>query len=362
MIPPEISFVGSGSIDYYLAAAKVIVSDQRSFKVQCSGGVFAFQTCEPIEPGAKISVTELPAAMLADAPESIPGGGALNSLAAYLGIVPRARCRYLDACKHHNLLADCCAAWGTDARFMGLCPVPHSAVVEMWSRDKLLLKTQQPLLIDHSNGGSRDDLRWIAESDALVMNSARPIGLVSQLVNLQAEAGFRLHVAMTRSLPKWFVARTVFPSATTIFANWDEVRTLTGFPVERSVQSAIKALSWLRQFSPRAVVFLTLGSRGVLVSPAGSHIVFHVCLQPEAASTVWAHVAARPSRVCGCGDSFFGGAVAAIETGQSLLSGHNSECEPAVSFAMSGCAAAVHRLGYSPALPPEAFRVREVVK
>ena len=353
----RIAFVGSGAVDHHVRDARIVVESDSFFCVQYARDSSSYLSLEPVVPGAKINVPVLPAAPLALA-DGVPGGGALNSLSAFAELVPGAEYRYLDSGERDEVLAARCAELGAESRFMGLYPTPYNAVIGMGRRDRVILKSIA-CRTSRLNADSAAEFESLAGFDAVVMNSARPVSVASQVVNMQAWAGFRLHAAITHSLPAGFVVRTVLPVATTVFANWDEMDVLANSPFERTVKGAADLLRWLKHVAPLATVFVTMGAKGALVSLIGSDDVVRVCLRPGVARAVSTCVAAAPSGVCGCGDAFGAGAVAAMETGRSWLV-EPAGCVSAVYWALSGCAAALRHLGYSRPLTPSDFDVRRV--
>jgi sugar/nucleoside kinase (ribokinase family) len=172
-----------------------------------------------------------------------------------------------------------------------------------------------------------------------------------------AGKGLRLLAMITPALPGDLNRSVVMPAADSLFIGLDEAARILGTAgFDCSVRGALAALNKIRSFALGATVYITMGRDGVMVSGPGGDVAFHVSLIPNLAEKVQETVRQDPTRVCGCGDAFLGGATAMIVTGDSLVSELDADPKP-VAAAIAGCATAVRWLGFIPHLRAADFAV-----
>ncbi len=351
----SLGIVGNATVDCYLPQATIKRSNGK-VEVKCGAQEYEFHPRESASPGAKVNVAALPPELLAQGQKTAYGGGAFNSYAAFRLIAPETRVLYFDTCSTDKGLEAQLNSATTEVFFGGLHPIPTSAVLGERG-DKIIFK--YPLVIGPDMQVSAAYLDRLAGCDAILANSAKDIRLMSHLASRASRSQLRIYVVLTGSLPPDFVNETVLPAASYLFISWDDVMFIGGVHVRKTVDNALHILNCLRDRARAAMIFLTLGSDGVVISQADRATVTHVYLNPQArlSAEMKALVAGHPTHVCGCGDAFAAGAFADLETQQSLLVKKGNDYPQEVRAALSGCAAALRWLGYDGRVSEEEFMV-----
>jgi sugar/nucleoside kinase (ribokinase family) len=339
-----LAIVGNATVDCYLPQATIARSDGR-VEVECGTRTYDFYPQAAVRPGAKVTVSALPRAMLAQAQETSYGGGAFNSYVAFRSIAPAASLLYYDTSLADRGLEGRLKDAATEVVFGGLHPIPTSVVLGERG-DKIILKCA-PSVDPHAQVSAASAAR-LDGCAAVLANSVKDVRLMSHLAARAAGGRMRLYLVLTGSLPTDFVNENILPAARCLFISWDDVMCVGGVCLRRTVANALHLLSCLRDRARASLIFLTLGGDGVLVSRAGRATATHVYLNPQTrlAAEIRELAARRPTHACGCGDAFAAGAFAELETRHSLLVNGGRRAPREVRAALSGYAAALRRLGY----------------
>jgi sugar/nucleoside kinase (ribokinase family) len=351
----SLGIVGNATIDCYLPQA-IIKRSNGKVEVKCGAQEYEFHPRESASPGAKVNVAALPLELLAQGQKTVYGGGAFNSYAAFRLIAPETRMLYFDTCSADKELEAQLKSATTEVFFGGLHPIPTSAVLGEMS-DKIIFK--YPLVIGQDMEVSAAYLKHLDGCDAILANSAKDIRSMSHLASRASRRQLRLYVVLTGSLPPDFVNERILPAASCIFISWDDVMYIGGVRVRKTVDKALHILNCIRDRARASMIFLTMGSDGVVVAQTDRATATHVYLDPQArlSAEMQALAADHPAHVCGCGDAFAAGAFADLETRQSLLVEEDNNYPRDVRAALSGCAAALRRLGYDGPVSEEEFVV-----
>jgi sugar/nucleoside kinase (ribokinase family) len=346
-----LGIVGNLARDFKLPNASIGQAEDGRIVVNHAGRKYPVSVEGNISLGAKVSTYGLPTDLLATATMVSYGGGAFNSLIALRMISPTLPIRYLDSCFFSADFEKHIASQAVQFDCLKLRPIPNNVVVGRRC-NKVILKS--PICpSDAMNELQCGKLDWLTESQAVLANSIKDPPVVELLVQSATRRLTRLYAVLTQSLSSDFVCSRVFPAASVIFSNWDQVSHLTGLKFEQTLEGALLALDWLRSRAPDAHNFLTMAKQGTLVAPAGEFVGYHVRLKSPLQTN-------KPDeRACGCGDAFAAGVFAYLEDGSTLLTSFSSRCRQQLSGALSGCAAAVRWLGSAQQLSEGDFAIQE---
>jgi hypothetical protein len=296
--------------------------------------------------------------VLVYADEKRYGGGGYNSAVAMRRADPDVGIQYSDSGVYDAALAADLASHNIEYRARGLHAMSENLVTGDPERpDKLVFKSARPKL---AGVGPDDQFSWLAGAGTVLANSDKDRAWVTRLSGRAARGCLNLHFVVTGALPADYLMEAVIPSATVVFAGLDEIGESLGIQIEESIEGGISAVRLLAVSARSPSAHVTMGSQGVLVSDPETMTVLHVRLAPgRVAEEVRRIVRRDRARVCGCGDSYAGGASASIagQNGGTALWPHPSG---AAAAAMAGSAAALAALGYRGALTPKDFVVSEV--
>ena len=349
-----IGTVGESVLDGFFAGARVN-SDGHAADVVFSSRTFHLIAETDIRPGAKV-IAALPDELWNYAAEFRCGGGFVNSTVAIKMVAPETPLRCLDACAVGSVLRRRVRFPGLRLRGLDLRPVRRNAVFGTGG-DKIILKPKPSASRAVLSAGQFAVLGWLCECPHLLANSIKDGDVLAHLAGA-AEAGqTNLHLVLTNGLPFDFVKRVALPVARTVVTSWDEIGKITGWDVEPTPRGALWAAARLGRLAPRAVVHVTCGESGTLVSGPGSLSGYRVILSRAVWDAVQRVVSVRASAVCGAGDAYAGGVVAAEVPGFGRLGVGEVA---AVRSALAGCAAAVRWIGYRRPLRAADFAVSAV--
>ena len=349
-----IGTVGESVLDGIFTGAQVN-SDGCSADVVFPSCTFHLLAEAEIRPGAKV-IAALPDQLWNYAAEFRCGGGFVNSTVAIEMIAPEIPLRCLDACSVGPRLRRRLRRPGLRLRGLGLRPVRQNAVFGAQS-DKIIFKPGPSAPRSAMSGGQVARLAWLCECPDVLGNSIKDNDILAYLAGA-AEAGrTNLHLVLTPGIPFGFVSRTALRVTRTVIASWDEIGKVMGVGVTPTIDGALWAAARLGRLAPHAAVHVTCGENGALVFEPGSRSAYRVVLRPAAWDAVQRVVSSGASALCGAGDAYAGGVVAAAS---ERFGGLGAGWPAAVRSAIVGCAAAVRWIGYRRALCAADFAVSSV--
>jgi hypothetical protein len=350
-----IGTVGESVVDGIFTGAQVksegsvadVVFPSRTFHLIAEGD---------IRPGAKV-VAALPDELWNYAVEFRCGGGFVNSTVAIKTVAPEACLRCLDACAIGPLLRRRVRFTGLRLRGLGFRRVRRNAVFGTGG-DKIIFKPGLFAPRAGLSSGQLAMLAWLCECSDLLGNSIKDEDVLAYLAGA-AEAGRTdLHLVLTTGLPFDFVSRTALRVTRTVITSWDEIGKITGWGVEPTMDGALWAAARLGRLAPRATVHVTCGESGTLVCEPGSRSGYRVILKRSAWDAVQRVVSAEGAALCGAGDAYAGGVVAAVAP---VRFGNLGAGWPAaVRSGLAGCATAVRWIGYRRLLSAADFAVSAI--
>jgi sugar/nucleoside kinase (ribokinase family) len=349
--PGVLGCVGRAAKDFFFPHAHVGFG-RCEVPIRLRSASFCARAENPVFPGRKVPAI-IPPGLWSLCGDVRLGGGALNFCRTSQLVAPDVPLRYIDACAYDAGLAGELECLRTGYDFLDLRLLPPNAVFGA-ADDRTILKTPvQPA--SKLTPTQREVIAMLKACVAVVAQSIGDVPVMEAVLDICAANSLPMIAAATPSLPADFLRTRVLPAAEIIFCSSDEFSHISGFAVESTASSAIDGLRWLSERLPRAVVFLTLGGRGVLAAFRGEAL--HVCLNGRRSAEVQSFVSRDPSAVSGCGDAFSAGATLDIILGRSLAFSAGSS--PSLSrAAVSGSAAALRWLGFAPRLGPGDFFVR----
>lgn len=357
LAPIRLGLLGQATRDRYCSGMRfyseddilVVSNGHRNWKVRFKGG--------PPVPGAKITAAPLSRSLLSLANYVQIGGGALNTLLTIRKIADPIRLFYVDGSRPDRALSEILRKTGrVTVRFLRSRALPENLVLGARS-DKLILK--KPITsIQALNGRQIAILNELLTCPAVLANSGKDLPAVRYVAENAAARGVRVSYVLTPSLPLGFLRDIVLPTASLLIANWDELGTLTGLPLQATLTDAQRGLNWLREHAPQSDILITLGKEGALTSPAGQKAIYHVRLRPQIGAEVQRKVTENPGRTCGAGDAFAGAAFLDRECGLTLLEATSARLYPSlVRITLSGCVAALRWLGYERSVTSDDFEL-----
>lgn len=322
------------------------------FSIRFRSATIRARAEEPVLPGTKVPAV-LPPELWSRCGDVRLGGGILNFSRAAQLIFPGLRLRYVDACAHDELLARELEYLRAEYEFLGLRALPCNAVFGA-AGDKTILKSPARAAARLTQSQFKA-IGGLDGCSAVVAQSIGDIPVMDAVLDVCKNGSIPLIAALTPSLPADYIRIRVLPVADVLFCSVDELSHICGFDVDTTPMGAVAGIRWVYERCPRAVVFLTLGKRGVLAA-AGNEVV-HVHMRQARLADVQSYIACDPVRVCGCGDAFSAGASMNMFFGRSLLSSDRA-ASLLEETAFAGCAAAVRWLGFMPPLQRGDFVVR----
>jgi sugar/nucleoside kinase (ribokinase family) len=325
----SLSVIGQSAIDYMFPHA-VHSLENGCLTVSVSGLTFELALQEPVGSGKTRAL--IPDGLLSHAMDIRVGGGGANSAISVTRTAPKTEVRYLDSSAGGEKVRHHLSHPRLSARFLGLRETPVSVVLGKDSEKLIVRSAVEPAeaLPERFNF----DLAWAANGIVLA-NSVKDVPIMESLIE-SAKAGVsELVVVLTNSLPCAFVKERVLPHCAVVIASYDEFDQISGLEIPRSIDGALIAASWVRRRNPSALVFMTMGSAGVLVVDREG-VATHVALRrPSPWKDVQATAALRATMLAGVGDSFAGGVVNGLS--------HGATC---VTAAISGSVVGVDWMGH----------------
>jgi sugar/nucleoside kinase (ribokinase family) len=355
---PQIAVVGESALDYLFPHANLTYKG-RVAEVGLPSRAFRIVAETNIEPGLKIPAT-IPDSLWVHAADSRPGGGYVNSSIAIKLIAPEMTLRCVDGCRVDASLYRSLGYAGLDLRGLDLHDMPRNAVFQDGD-DRTIFKPQASS-IGVLSEQQCETLRWSCACPCVLGNSIKHPTVIEFLARQANLRGSRLSIVLTKALPFDFMENTVLPTAGVLFASLDEIRDITGWRVEQTVESAFEIAFRLQRVAPIAVIYMTLGKDGVVVTAPDLESPCCVRLASGPWAEVQRLVAQDPARLCGAGDAFAGGATVYLECSSTLTRGLDGRYEPAVNAAIAGCAASVRWIGLERSLGTTDFQVHRFPK
>jgi sugar/nucleoside kinase (ribokinase family) len=145
--------------------------------------------------------------------------------------------------------------------------------------DKLILKSvlEAPPEFDSERLG---ELAWLCDCAWVLVNSPKERAISEYLASQARRDGPRLCVVFTASPSPAFVWGSVLPFASAVITSWDEAPAAMGWEADLTVSGAAGVLGRLRMRAPDAILYVTMGAEGVLVSEPGCALAHWVRLGP----------------------------------------------------------------------------------
>jgi sugar/nucleoside kinase (ribokinase family) len=338
---PRIAVVGESALDCMFPHAH-LTYEGRVAQVILPSRVFQIMAETKIEPGLK-SHGMIPDSLWDWAADFRYGGGYVNSSIAIKLIAPEVAMRCVDECRVDARLRRSLGYPGLDLRGLSLQDIPRNAVFRD-GHNRTIFKSKVSSCAAVAEQ-QRETLLWSCECPCVLGNSIKRPSVMEFLAR-EAKAGRnRLSIVLTGALPFEFVQNTALPAASVLFASLDEIGDITGWDVEQTIESAFETALRLQRVAPAAIIYLTLGKEGVVVTGPDLESPYCVRLALDPWAEVQRIVAENPARLCGAGDAFAGGVTVYLECLATLAAGLDGHYPPAVNAAISGCAASVRWIG-----------------
>lgn len=192
--------------------------------------------------------------------------------------------------------------------------------------------------------------RFVKKCNGLFLNSMKEEAITRKIINCCKKFNKPFVAGITTSLDHDFVLNEIFRSENlaAIIANYDEF----GYIVNnnhralgdenKKFHDVISGIGKLRRSGFDKLIFVTLGSNGVIYSYDDE--LHHVKLKnSKIINKINKMISAKPSNLCGAGDSFMG------EAFRQLMEQHQnngSSVYDAHKIAVKSCMAAVQYIGY----------------
>jgi sugar/nucleoside kinase (ribokinase family) len=307
-----------------------------------------------IKPGFKPTAV-IPAEMWDYAAGLRCGGGCVNSAIAIKRAAKHARVRCLDACRVSALVREHLSNSGIEVRGLDLRETPKNAIFGNGA-DKSIFKPRHP--VPSPFEGRWEYLPWMCEHGSVLGNSVKDEKVLEYPAQLALSGRIRLYQVLTKALAFDFCRQVSLPVLSALFVAQDEVEAITGWVVDESMEGTVETALRFRPLAKNALIFVTRGPDGVVVSEPGPGPAFHVRLAAKVWLDVQRFVANDPAELCGAGDAFAGGACASLEGLGSVVPGLDGHFAPAVRAAVAGCASALRWVGWRRPLCARDFRVK----
>lgn len=285
------------------------------------------------------------------------GGSGPNSCIAGRLAAPNILFRYLDACAPHELIQCRLTHPGLETRYLGLEDVPTNVVLGV--RDNRLIIKQKHCRQRAFADADLAGLRWLARCECVRANSVKHIEVAEYLAQEARAGNIKLHVVPSPYLPCDFVASRWLPAASEICTSQDEIGKVMGWDVGQRLADTPAVIGRIRELNKKAIIHVTRGDDGVVVSIPGEAEPVHVRLE-RSWDEVQKYVAEDPTVLCGAGDAFAMGSTLLLQTGLSVLEDMDRASPAAVRAAVAGSALAVRWAGWVPRLSHADFAVQRV--
>ncbi len=307
------------------------------------------------KPGAKIPGAISPELWADVGCERVGGSGPNSCMAAKLA-APDVPFRYLDTCDPDEQVGAYLARPCLETMHLGL---------ERVSTNVLLGAGNNRLIIKHSNCHTRaftpDDLgglRWLTLCKCIRANSVKTIEVAEYLAQ-QAMAGqIELHVVPTPYLPPDFVSRWL-AAASEVCTSQDEIGRVMGWDVDQSLAEVPALIRRLRPLARRAIIVVTRGNDGLVVSMPDQAELVHIRLERNW-EKVQEYVSKDPTVLCGAGDACAMGSTLQLQVGRSVVNHMDGAFPAAVKAGIAGSALALRWIGWMPSVSQKEFFVRRI--
>lgn len=354
---PGIGITGNAALDGLFPHVTYEVQNRKVI-IRTRTQTYVVETEGRLRPGDKIRGS-IPKELWSLVGDFRLGGGGPNSCRACKLAHPAVPIRYLEACAPHEYIQRRLDYPGLHTRFLELNEVSMNIVLGTPSNRAIVKAAPAPAYNfgpEHVSG-----LDWLAESGFILGNSIRRIEVAEYLTMAAAEGKIVLHVVLTPYLPPDFVTSRWLREANVVYASQDEIGRVMGWEIDPSLAGAVEVVGRLRPLAQRAVIYLTRGDDGVVVSMPDQADCVHVRLGRDW-DQIQAHVARDSTVLCGAGDAFAAGAALWWRTGYSLLGDGSAAHPPAVTAAIAASALAVRWSGWLKTLCGSDFTVRALTK
>lgn len=352
LVPKELrlGIVGHAAVDAKFPHLRFVLEDGRLVRIAAGGEWIDVRTLEPVRYSKANAV--IPARLWPHAADKSCGGGGPNSVMGAMRGDSAIPVRYVESTRPDDVVRRALAFPTVEFRSLDLRPTPTNAVLGS-PADKLILKSPigDTLAFDTVHFTILD---WLSDCVWVLVNSPKDEQILEHLVAKVRVGATRLCLVFTGSPSSVFLWSKALPAASAVIGSSDEIPAVMRWGPRPGLAGALRTLLEVRAQAPGAMVLITVGPDGALVSEAVGGPVFRVRLRCGIWRQVQQLVREDPTRLSGVGDAFAGAAAAQLVSGRSCV-GSLDPLPPAFAACVAGSAAAARWLGFGGALRASDF-------